>query len=191
MRRIQKIMTAVFLGGVLLGGIGTGIALVEYSSLSYGGECLIGEEHLVTENLDFRFEQDGRTLVVAYYGTPSVMEVEEDPSVPAGIVRYQVTYNEKRVTPSLSFSKCGEELEESEEGEQTGEEREPVYLGYLTLTPHGCGSDFRSFMENKDRILEELKQGKISSYSMAYITDVKIKVNPETVPYIESRYVIR
>ena len=77
MRRIQKIMTAVFLGGVLLGGIGTGIALVEYSSLSYGGECLIGEEHLVTENLDFRFEQDGRTLVVAYYGTPSVMEVEK------------------------------------------------------------------------------------------------------------------
>ena len=46
-------------------------------------------------------------------------------------------------------------------------------------------------MENKDRILEELKQGKISSYSMAYITDVKIKVNPETVPYIESCYVIR
>ena len=51
--------------------------------------------------------------------------------------------------------------------------------------------DFAVFMENKDRILEELKQGKVSSYNMAYVRDVKIKVNPETVPYIESRYVIR
>ena len=29
MRRIQKVMTGIFLGGVLLGGIGTGTAMVE------------------------------------------------------------------------------------------------------------------------------------------------------------------
>ena len=175
MRKLQKVMTAVFLGGVLLGGIGTGIALVEYSSLSYGGECLIGEEHLVTENLDFRFEQDGRTLVVAYYGTPSVMNVEEDASVPPGIVRYQVTYNEKRVIPSLSFTEWEEETQE----------QKPVYLGYLTLMSHGCGSDFGSFMENRDRILEDLRQKRISDYQETRITEVRVKVNPGTRPFVE------
>ena len=53
MRRIQKIMTGIFLGGVLLGGIGTGTAMVEYATLSYGGERLVGEEYLVTWTMIF------------------------------------------------------------------------------------------------------------------------------------------
>ena len=63
MGKLRGVMTGVFLGGVLLGGIGTGIAMVEYSSLSYGGERLIGEEYLVTKNLDFDFPQDGRKRI--------------------------------------------------------------------------------------------------------------------------------
>ena len=40
-------------------------------------------------------------------------------------------------------------------------------------------------------MLEELRQGTISSYNVAYITEAKIKVNQETVPYIGGCYVIR
>ncbi len=40
-------------------------------------------------------------------------------------------------------------------------------------------------MENKDRILEDLRQKKISDYQEAWITEVKVKVNPGTRPYIE------
>ena len=53
MRRVQKVLSGVFLGGVLLGGIGTGVALVEYSSLAYAGEKHLGEENLVTRQLDY------------------------------------------------------------------------------------------------------------------------------------------
>ena len=53
MRRVQKVLSGVFLGGVLLGGIGTGVALVEYSSLAYAGERRLGEENLVTRQLDY------------------------------------------------------------------------------------------------------------------------------------------
>ena len=41
MRNVQKVLTGIFLSGILIGGVGTGIAMVEYSSLVYGGEKLI------------------------------------------------------------------------------------------------------------------------------------------------------
>lgn len=65
MRNVQKVLTGIFLSGILIGGVGTGIAMVEYSSLVYGGEKLIGEESLVTRNLDYQFEPDGGTLELA------------------------------------------------------------------------------------------------------------------------------
>ncbi len=241
MRNVQKVLTGIFLSGILIGGVGTGIAMVEYSSLAYGGEKLIGEESLVTRNLDYQFEPDGGTLELAgfrYWNRDEIQEIEIDSGVPVGTVRYEVTYNEKSVSPSLVFEPYEEEMmeedsedreneaqeeleievdgkksETADEGgnltvdensetvsqeaayvqEESGEQREerPKKLGYLYLTASYHDDGFAVFMENKDRILEELKQGKVSSYNMAYVTDVKIKVNPETVPYIERRYVIR
>ena len=55
MRRIQKILAGVFFGGVLLCGIGAGVAFVEFSSFEYGGEKQIGSDVLVTEAFDFAF----------------------------------------------------------------------------------------------------------------------------------------
>lgn len=127
MRRLQKVMTGVFLGGVLLGGVGTGLAVVEYSTLSYGGERLVGEEYLVTKNLDFEFPQDGRVLVLVdnYYLRRSNVRLETDASVPAGLVRYEITYNEKRVVPELLFEPCEEGMPQEapqEPDEESGAE---------------------------------------------------------------------
>lgn len=234
------------MAGVLLGGVGTGIALVEYSSLAYGGEKLIGEDSLVTKTLDFDFEPDGRTLEIReerYWRTGKEQEIEVDNTVPVGTVRFEVTYNQKTVTPGLAFQEYEEEAEAGSETiweeqqdmeheweelesesvqiyeeentdnvEMLGEEGQDAWAEpseaegeaedlplekekpgkrgtvYLTASYHENG--FATLMENKDYMLEELKQGKISSYSMAYITDVKIRVNQETVPYIKGCYVI-
>ena len=248
MRRIQKILGGVFLTGVLIGGIGTGIAVVEYSSLAYGGEKLIGEDSLVTKTLDFNFEPDGRILEVAegrFWERDRTQEIEIDNTVPVGTVRFVVTYNEKTVTPSLGFETYEEEETEIEEElvwqedmqdmedeygeipeygmepESAGEyadslqaieeepqntgvgfgdteeesqypvsEEKPGKMGIVWLTASYHERGFATLMENKDYVLAELKQRKISSYDVAYITDIKIKVNQETAPYIESHYVI-
>lgn len=131
MRRIQKVMAGVFLGGVLLGGIGTGTAMVEYSTLSYGGERLLGEEYVVTKNLDFEFPQDGRTLILVndYYFRHAGGRIETDETVPVGTVRYEITYNERRVTPELAFEEYEEPVWEkdgdSREAGERQEETEP------------------------------------------------------------------
>jgi len=245
MRRVQKILGGIFLTGVLIGGVGTGIAVVEYSSLAYGGEKLIGEESLVTKTLDFDFEPDGRTLKVAegrFWERDRAQEIEIDNTVPVGTVRFVVTYNEKTVTPSLEFEACEEEdmeagnvtvwqeelqdmedgygevpeyetepmvvdgqegtqeytdslqvMEESdiiEESRPQAKKEERGKMGTVRLTASYHERGFATLMENKDYMLAELKQGKISSYDVAYITDIKIKVNQKTAPYIESHYVI-
>ena len=105
MRRIQKILFGTFLGGVLLCGVGAGTALVEYSSFTYAGEKKIGWEDLETKNLDFSFDRQKGSLIVdtGFWGRRVSDGIEADPAVPEGIIRYEVTYNKKRVEP---FREC-------------------------------------------------------------------------------------
>lgn len=186
MRRIQMILTGIFLGGVLLGGVGTGIAMVEYSSLTYGGKHIIGKESLVTRQFDFEFNPDNGNLIFddeLYLGGMFVTAIEADKEVPADVVRCEVTYNEKRAKPFVRFH----------ENEKTEEDQEEtaVSQGELRITARYEGSDLAVFMENKDRFLEELKNRVISDYEVLYITDITVKVNPETLPFVELKSNVR
>lgn len=232
MRNVQKVLIGIFLSGVLLGGVGTGIAVAEFSSLSYGGRKTVGAENLVTKEMDFEIPTDGRTVILGYRGYHGGWEgnLVEDSSVPVGIVRYEVTYNERLIEPFLYYEEYEEEEmeepdqdleelpeedidQETERTAETGdenllrvgelseteeiqeeeiqtdkEEKEPVYAGELYLSTRYKGNDFELFMENKDRILEELKQKKLSSYEIVYLTEITVKVNPETRPYVKDLF---
>ncbi len=244
MRKIQKILTGIFLGGVLLGGIGTGMALVEYSSLAYTGKRVIGQEDLVVRELDYTFVpgQEQVTIVKNYAARDAVLETDD--TVPEGTIRYVVTYNEKTVRPSLSFWEEEPEVWEDEEfqgndwpeeeyeevagdgvgihetqggdagnkqpesgGTQAGDsgngqpesggvqggdsgneqQQKPKRIG-LCLDMDYIGSDFSLLMESKDEILAALKEKKIFDYQVAYITDVRILVNPLSRSSIEGDF---
>ena len=249
MRRLRVVLFAIFLIGVLLAGVGAGLTMVEWSSLEYGGTKLLDSEYLVTEDFDFALKDDGSTLILgeSYYTNRYLDGIEEDPAVPEGIVRYQVTYNQALVKPFLQYvpydrpeetiegageellEESGEELliesgeEQIEAGEETlaesgeepqieageesleeageepqieageetreepPEEKTPVVDGVLRLMRSYYGNEFRLFMENKDEMLSDLKKGRLSSYEVADITDVKILVNPATRPRVEER----
>lgn len=184
MRKIQKILIGTFLGGILLGGIGTGVAFVEYSSFAYAGEKQIGQESLVTKELDFSFhpEKGKIKLVYDYWDRKCVEDGPElDETVPEGVVRYVVTYNPKTIEPSLEF----ESYEEEGQGSGTSAESEEEKIqGYLLLRNYDISDELEVFMEGKDEFLKELKQRQISSYRVAYVTEIKIQVNPNTAPYL-------
>lgn len=87
------------------------------------------------------------------------------------------------------------EIEESEteetvaKEEETGEEKEsseilkPQIQGDLLLETWYQG-DMGIWMEAKDQILADLKDGKIAGYQVPHIKEITIKVNPATEPYV-------
>lgn len=67
---------------------------------------------------------------------------------------------------------------ETQQPEKTADRLE-IWISYK-------GSEFNILMENKDRMLTMLKEGKIASFEMATVKDVKIRVNPDVMEYVES-----
>lgn len=191
MSRIQKILAGIFLTGVLLGGIGTGVALAESSSFTYVGKKQLGAENLITKTLDFTYDAKKGALVLAPFyweNNPPGSKIQTDNRVPSGTVRYIVTYNKETVEPVLLFHKyeTQETMEMSPEAaaEFTTENPQASAQGYLELYPNYIGDSFALFMETKDQFLSEFRQKKISNYDVLYITDVKIKINPADMEQI-------
>ena len=205
MGKIRMILASVFLGGVILGGIGAGIAIVEYSSLTYVGEKKIGEENLVTCEMDYTFTLENEQISIEDRDIWNT-KIEEDETVPEGTIRYVVTYNEKTVKPTLrvweeqdyqeedlSENNLEPSSEKDSNTEENKEEEPPIKQLKQTALELGVRytySDFALLMESKDQILEDLRQGRIASYDVMYISQVTIKVNPLTMPYIETSHFI-
>ena len=209
MRKIQKILLGGFLAGVLICGVGAGTAIGEYSSLNYLGERTLGEEKLVTENFDYTFDPElgAIRLHPSWYGGRETAGIETDASVPENVIRYEITYLPETIEPELIFRprNVEESLTEESEPEETAEEEttaeettaeesEPEKTaaeenanlriqGDLLLETWYHG-DLGIWMEAKDQILADLKDGRIAGYQVPHIKEITIKVNPVTAPYV-------
>lgn len=214
MRKLHIALLSVFGIGVLLGGIGTGVAIGEYSSLEYKGLVMLGEENLVTKEFYYDFSTEEEESVLLSYchwgdGRKDTLLVEDE-SVPAGTVRYLVTYNEEMVRPELinwkqerngddwdiadsyneeedtwEAAEDGEDVNAENEGDNDAAEAKKKHRVVLELRNNWIGNEFDVMMRNKDQILQDIKHKKIASYEIADITDVEIHVNPASIPYIE------
>lgn len=194
MRKIQKILLGGFLAGVLICGVGAGTAIGEYSSLNYLGERTLGEEKLVTENFDYTFDPELGAIHLhpSWYGGRETAGIETDASVPENVIRYEITYLPETIEPELIFRprNVEESLTEESEPEETAAEEttaeETTNLriqGDLLLETWYHG-DLGIWMEAKDQILADLKDGRIAGYQVPHIKEITIKVNPVTAPYV-------
>ena len=194
MRKIQKILLGGFLAGVLICGVGAGTAIGEYSSLNYLGERTLGEEKLVTENFDYTFDPElgAIRLHPSWYGGRETAGIETDASVPENVIRYEITYLPETIEPELIFRprNVEESLTEESEPEETAAEETTAeentnlrIQGDLLLETWYHG-DLGIWMEAKDQILADLKDGRIAGYQVPHIKEITIKVNPVTAPYV-------
>lgn len=172
MSRQHKITIVVFCIGILLCGIGAGIAFTEFSSLAYGGRQIIGEPEMVTRDFDVEFEpkEDSWDIVgingVYQYGG---MDLQEDGSVPVNTVRFRVTYNTKRVEPFTSLN-----LDDAR-----------IYFGWSWVNSN---DEMALTMEAKDVVLQNLKEGKLVSFDAVELEQVDVLVNPKSVDAVRIMY---
>lgn len=186
--------------GAMLTGVGAGAAFEEYSSMKYEGTVLIGEEYWKTDTIIC--ERETGETVPLWINTdryPESWNVEliEDESVAREEVAVDITYNEGVYVPHAALEPVMELIGEEPEDIWETEYVEKMETGTGTQQPEKTadrleiwisykGSEFNILMENKDRMLTMLKEGKIASFEMATVKDVKIRVNPDVMEYVES-----
>lgn len=193
--KILKISALVFCAGILLGGIGTGIAIAEYTSLEYTGQHILGEEYMKTENLDVTVvPETGKKIEIAHHY--QTRKVSYDESIPMDTIRYVVTYNTELMVCQPNYDKYEAVVEESwNEDDDSWEtdiweredeaHQEPEYQGRVSLEWRYIGDDFDTTMRNKDKILNDLKNGKIGSYQTKGIDSIEIWMNPGMKDFVE------
>ena len=103
MREKRKLLALIFVVGVLISGIGAGIGLMEFFSLDYVGERIVGETEMATmegeEELAYLSEGEDIRFYLGY-GT-RYLNLNWDDSIPENTVRYRIQYNKKKVKPKF------------------------------------------------------------------------------------------
>ncbi len=180
-RGIVKIVVVVCLAfGVVLGGIGTGIGFVEFSSFTYGGEkSLFKEEKTVTRvTTNVPLGNIGRIELENIYDGHDWIEPEVvfDATIPQGQICYEIVNNQKDISYMAdSYITYEEEYEDTQ-----GQEGD-VYRVYLS---QGYGrNELKVIMEIKDEMLKDIKERKVYSYKTNEMISAKILVNPQMKKY--------
>ena len=100
-KNIRMIMAGIFCAGVLMGGLGTGIAFAEISGFSYQS-VETPQENFKTESVTYIMprETDKKIGIDRFYGgTFCKLECRED--IPRGQAEICITYNENACTVAL------------------------------------------------------------------------------------------
>lgn len=178
MSRQHRIAIVIFCVGVLLCGIGAGLAFTEFSALTYGGRQILGETDMRTEDFDVAFvpKENQKTVITgarAAYAA-GIGEVCTDASVPPDTVRFRVTYNGNRAEPFANY------VESSDE--------ETFDRIDFTWYWRGADDETALMMEAKDIVLKNLKEGKIVSVDTVDVEEVTILVNPKNEKDVRIMY---
>ena len=170
----RKQLLAGFCASVLVCGLGVGITFVEFSSLSYAGQEVIGEVRMKTEELEAQIDPELGVWQLSGISSEERASLVLDESVPENTVRLQITYNEASMTPEF-YSEVYYDTWYDEEG---GQKERPVptleLYGYM-----GSQDEVELFMEAKDLFLKGLKEGKITSFRpQVSVEKVTLLINP-------------
>lgn len=166
--RLRMILLGVFCAGVLLMGIGAGIAVIEYTQLEYTGIHVIGGENTTEAKYEFEIEflEGEKLCIMNQWG---VVEVLYDENVPENQVQCSIRYNSNLVSV-LAGIDDGTNIPAEERTGNT----------WLYFSRRYIADDFDLLMQNKDAIIAELKEGKIGSYTIDdTVKEITVKVNPK------------
>ena len=183
MRKSQKILLGIFFTGVLLCGVGTGVAIGEFTSMTYLGERNLGEGMQVTSNFDFPFDPAEGDITVRLprfgFHWEKLAELEEDPEVPENMIRFEATYVPQGVDLFVRFDQ--ELLNDIDD--LPAEERQMQGTVWLDWWYY---DELQILLQEKDTIIEDLKNHSFASYRAQPLRKVVVKVNPATAEFVQT-----
>lgn len=177
--RTKGIITGIFIMGIVLIGVGCGIAFGEYSQFTYGGKqtCVLQEDTKeFTFKLDDNISEDEKKIYYYTVGCEDVKIIEDD-EIKNDEICFEVSYNKELVEPKVekSYSAANNYMYQTEESKE--EINDEIYeVGFYYNNSY---DDLELFMMCKDKLLKDLKNNKISDYSPRYLTGCIIKVAPD------------
>lgn len=176
LKNLRAILVGLLCVGLLLIGIGVGVAFGEFSRFTYGGRAQL--DGMVSRTFSGSLVlEEGETLhipfVYASYGIYDAyqnipihgVQYQTDTSIPQGQVRVDVEYRSVYSAVQLSRYYLG------------NAEKNPD----RTLTLYTClqfGSPLALLMAYKDQALEDIRQHRLSDYDEILIDRVVFTVNP-------------
>ena len=179
----RKALGIAFLSGVLLCGLGCGVAFAQYSKMEYAGERIIGGENIVKETLEAELESEGKILIPSYYTTSYSRygtTLETDENIPKNKIIFDIEYNPERFAPAVErhtqyedilygterVNEYGEVIDYREEYKT---DPEKVIGEVYELGRPKYYDDVKDFFEVKDMVLSDIKNGKLGNYSIAVL----------------------
>lgn len=200
-------MISIFFSGLLLMGIGSGVAFAEFSSFHYGGEKILNGE-MTPITLEQKIPEQAETIqfFVNRYGS-QMIRFETDSTLEEDQVSVVVYCNQESVSPYIrEQEKLNREEDEALEGEnidlegapveqaeetanqteklanQPGETAEFVY--FIDFRYLNSYDEVSQFFKIKEEFLEGIKKRVVYSYSYDDIGEVVIKASPELMDRI-------
>ncbi len=166
-KRMRTTMLGLLCGGLLLMGIGTGVAFVEYAGFTYAGERMPDTAQEETTVLTVPLEQPGKPVRISSYSGELLellraSSVETSESVSPGTVRIGMTYKAVEAEPAI--------WTETAEDPDTPDR---IYLSWSNR------SDLASLMACKDTVLEDLRNHRIGEYRIFQPLTVTVTVHPD------------
>ncbi|WP_298019153.1 hypothetical protein [uncultured Dysosmobacter sp.] len=157
-------MLGILCGGLLLVGVGAGVAFAEYSTFTYAGERVPEQAQLQSASFTAQVDPEAQQIVIGGYGTglyqlEETARIETSEDLEPGTLQFDFQY--RSIGPKLDLSWDREPLGDS-----------------IRLYWYNNESELNLLLSCKDQLLADIRDHQIGDYAAVQLTDAVITVNP-------------
>ncbi len=172
----RKILGLIFLAGVLICGFGCGIAFAQFSSFEYAGKRIVGSENIEHKTIEKDLIDSGEIHLDSFLYHDNFSLIADE-NVPVNKIVFDIDYNPDAIDPRIEGDVYSNDVDLGMQNEGEQQNQNFYMYGYKD-------DDMKYFFDAKDVFLSDIKQGKIGSYEIEYISEFTVRINPANMDRI-------